>query len=131
MYLFKAFLVWLIIIFAEIIHGTIRQLFLAPVTGDFPARRIAVFSGMLLIFIVTVLFIRWIAPASAGSLLAIGLMWVILTVLFEFSLGLFVFDYTWGRLFEDYDLSRGGLMSFGLLFLLFAPMLAAKVRGVP
>jgi len=30
---------------------------------------------------------------------------------------------------EDYDISRGGLMGFGLLFMIFAPWLAAKLRS--
>lgn len=128
MYLFRAFLVWLIIIFAESIHGTIRQLFLAPLVGDFPARRIAVFTGMFLIFLITYFFIRWINAPSVKSLFGIGFIWVFLTVLFEFGLGVFVLNYSWERMFEDYDLSRGGLMGLGLLFMFFAPFFAEKLR---
>ena len=129
MYLLRAFLIWLVIIFAESLHGTIRQLFLAPLVGDFSARRIAVFSGMILIFLITFFFIRRINAPSVNSLFGIGLLWIILTVLFEFGLGVFVFDYSRERMFEDYDVSRGGLMGFGLLFMFFAPFLADKLRG--
>ena len=48
--------------------------------------------------------------------------------LFEFGLGHFVMNYSRERMLEDYDLSRGGLMAFGLLFMFFAPWLAAKLR---
>jgi hypothetical protein len=34
MYIFKALAVLLVIIFAESVHGTLRQLFLAPLIGD-------------------------------------------------------------------------------------------------
>jgi peptidoglycan/LPS O-acetylase OafA/YrhL len=128
MYIFRAFAVWLIIIFAESIHGTIRQLFLAPLVGDFPARRIAVFTGMILIFLITYFFILWINAPSVKSLFAVGLMWVVLTVVFEFGLGIFVFGYSSERIFDDYDLTRGGLMGFGLLFMLLAPLFASKFR---
>lgn len=127
-YVFRAFLVWLIIIIAESIHGTIRQLFLAPLVGDFTARRIAVFTGMILIFLITYFFIRWINAPSVKSLFAIGLMWVVLTVVFEFGLGIFIFGYSSERMFEDYDLTRGGLMGFGMLFMFLAPLLASKAR---
>lgn len=129
MYLLKALFVWFLIIVAESIHGTLRQLFLAPLIGDFQARRIAVFTGTLVIFLVTYLLIRWISAPTVKALLGIGLMWVVLTVSFEFILGVFVLNYTWERMFEDYDISRGGLMGFGLLFMLFAPYLADKFRG--
>ncbi len=120
---------WLLIVFAESVHGTLRQLFLAPLVGDFAARRIAFFVGLLLIFLITYFFIRWINAPNVKSLFAVGLMWMLLMTLFEFGLGLFVMNYSWERMFEDYDLSRGGLMGFGLLFMLFAPWLVAKARG--
>lgn len=129
MYLFRAFLVWLLIIFAESVHGALRQIVFAPLIGDFPARRIAFFVGMLLIFLIAYLFIRWIRAGKAKQLFVIGLMWAILTLLFEFGLGLFILAYTPGRILEDYDVSRGGLMGFGLLFMVFVPYLAAHWRG--
>ncbi|MCW5960720.1 MAG: hypothetical protein KIS76_11205 [Pyrinomonadaceae bacterium] len=129
MYLLRSILVWFLIIFVEIIHGTVRQLFLAPVVGDFPARRIAVFTGMILIFLVTLIFIRRIDAPDNRSLFLIGFIWVFLTVLFEFSLGIFVFNFSWTRLMEDYNIARGGLMAFGLLFLFFAPYLADRLRN--
>lgn len=127
MYLLRALTVWLAIIFAESVHGTLRQIFLAPLVGDFTARRIAFFIGMLLIFLITYFLIRWINAPSIKSLFAVGLMWMMLTAIFEFGLGYFVLQYSWERMFEDYDVSRGGLMGFGLLFMLFAPYLAAKL----
>lgn len=128
MFLLRGFAIWLLIIFAESVHGTLRQLFLAPLVGDFPARRIAFFVGMLLIFAIAYLFIRWIDAPNLKSLWVVGLMWMILTACFEFGLGYFVLNYSWERMFEDYDLSRGGLMGFGLGFMAFAPYLAWKLR---
>ena len=129
MYIFRALAVLLVIIFAESVHGTLRQLFLAPLVGDFMARRIAFFVAILLIFLITYFFIRWISAPNVKSLFAVGLIWMILMTLFEFGLGILVMNYSWERMFEDYDVSRGGLMGFGLLFMIFAPWLAAKVRG--
>ena len=129
MYLVRALAVWLLIVFVESVHGTLRQLFLTPLIGDFAARRIAFFVAILLIFLITYFFIRWISAPDVKSLFAVGLMWMILMTLFEFGLGLFVMNYSWARMLEDYDVSRGGLMGFGLLFMIFAPWLAAKLRN--
>lgn len=128
MYVLRGFLVWLIIVVAESIHGTIRQLFLAPVVGDFTARRISFFVAVLLIFLITYFSVRWINAPTVKSLFVVGLIWTVLMTLFEFGLGIFVMNYSWERMFEDYDLSRGGLMGFGLLFMFFAPFLAVKIR---
>lgn len=128
MYLIRAFLVLLVIIFAESVHGTLRQLFLAPLIGDFSARRISFFLAVLLIFLITYFCIRWIAAPNVKSLFVVGSMWMILMTLFEFGLGHFVMNYSWEQMLVDYDISRGGLMGFGLIFMLFAPWLAAKSR---
>jgi hypothetical protein len=68
MFLLRGLAVWLLIMLTESVHGTLRQIFLAPLVGDFTARRISFLTGML--------------------------------------------------------------MGFGLLFMTFAPYLAAKLRGI-
>ncbi len=128
MFLVRVFLVWLLIIFAESVHGTLRQLFLAPLVGDLTARRIAFFVGLGLIFAIALLTIRWIAAPSRRALVAAGAVWTVLTALFEIALGRLVMDLSWERIGEDYDITRGGLMGLGLLILLFVPMLAARLR---
>lgn len=129
MYILRAFLVWLMIMFAESVHGALRTFFLAPAVGDLRARQISFFSGTLLILLITCFFIRWIRAATMKSLFFVGLMWMVLTVLFEFCLGHLILGYSWKRMFEDYDITRGGLMAFGLLFMIVAPLLAARLRG--
>jgi len=124
----RALAVWLVIILAESIHGTLRQLFLAPVIGDFRARQVAVFTGALLICVITWLFGRWLRAPTRRSLVGVGMMWVALTVVFEISLGR-ALGYDWSRLLADYDLPHGGLMGLGLLAMLLAPLLVARLRS--
>ena len=112
MFLIRAFAVWLVLMAAEVLHGTVRSLFLVPVVGDFRSRQIGVFTGLLLILGLTYLFIRWLRAGTTARLLAVGLLWLVLTVLFEFSFGRLVLGLPWERITEDYDLSfsRGGLI---------------------
>lgn len=79
----KALSVWFIIMIAEVVHGILRRLFLAPWIGDFPARQRAVFTGAVMILAIAASFIRWIGAVSTGPLLGVGLLWVGLTVAFE------------------------------------------------
>ena len=128
MILFRAFTVWLVIIAVETVHGILRTLLLVPIVGDFPARQISVFTGSLLIFGVTLFLINWIAVRTNLQLLGVGLLWVVLTVLFELGLGRLVLGLPWERITEDYDLTRGGFMCLGLLFMTVSPWLAASFR---
>lgn len=129
-YLARGLVIWVVIIFAESLHGTARELWLKPLVGDFRARQIAFFSGMALILALAWLFVRWLRAANTQQLLHIGLLWMVLTLLFEFALGMFVLGYTWERMWQDYNLPAGGFMGLGLLWLLFAPLLAAHIRGI-
>jgi hypothetical protein len=113
---------------AESVHGTLRRLFLETGLGDLRARQVSVFTGMLLIFVIAILTVRWMRLETIGQLFLVGALWVALTAVFEFVLGLAVLDYGMERMTQDLDPSRGGLMAFGLLFMLFAPLVAARIR---
>lgn len=76
----------------------------------------------------TYLTIRWIGSRDASTLLRIGLMWLVLTLLFEFLLGRKVLHLSWQRLLSDYNLPRGGLQPIGLLFMMMAPLLMERLH---
>jgi hypothetical protein len=122
----RALLVWLLLMVVESAHGTLRTLLLAPILGDLPARRLSVLTGAVLILLVTLATIRWLGAKRTGQLLGIGLLWVVLTVVFEIALGRLIMHLDWSRLASDYDLRHGGLMPLGLLFMLLAPNIAAR-----
>ena len=132
MFLLRAFLVWLVIIAVETVHGILRTLLLVPIMGDFPARQVSVFTGSLLIFGVTLFLIKWIAARTRLQLLIVGAIWVLLTALFEIALGRFALNLSWDRITEDYNITRGGFLGFGMLFMAVSPLLAARVlRTMP
>jgi hypothetical protein len=124
----RALQIWLVIIAAESIHGTIRTVVLVPWLGDLPARQLCVFTGSIIIFTIAAIFSRWLR-ATAYQQIAVGVFWVVLTVLFEIVLGRFVLHFSWDRIVHDYDVTRGGLMGFGLLFMALTPWLAARLRS--
>jgi hypothetical protein len=124
----RSFIVWLVIILAESLHGTARVLLLEPYTGALRARQIAFFTGMAIILVITIAFIKWVSATSISQLLEVGAFWAALTFGFEILLGRWVLDYSWERIFADYDPGKGGLMSVGMLFLTLAPLLATIVR---
>lgn len=120
---------WCLMMLLESLHGTLRELLLAPRIGSLPARQLSVFSGALLILATSLALARWLALPSRAACLATGLAWVALTVAFEIALGRLVLGLGWSRILEDYDPARGGLMLLGLAVMALAPLLAARLRG--
>ena len=126
----RSLIIWLIIIAAEVIHGILRGLFLAPVVGDFMARQIAVFTGIIIIFTTAFLSVRWIRANRPPELIMVGFIWLGLTLTFEILFGHFVVNYSWDRIFEDYNIAKGGLLPIGLLAMTLSPLAAWKVRKI-
>lgn len=124
----RALAIWLLLMAVETVHGTVRTLWLAPWLGDLRARQVSVFSGSVLILGCTYVLSDWLAARHTGRLLLVGLLWVALTVAFEIALGRSL-GYGWTRILAHYDVRRGGLMPVGLVAMLAAPWLAARVRG--
>jgi hypothetical protein len=129
MLLLRSIAIWLIFIVIESINGTIRTLWLVPSVGELRAHQISFVTGSLLILTISTIFVRWLKISSLSQSIGVGVLWMVLTVLFEVGLGRWAFGYSWAQIAADYNLLQGRLMSLGLLLLLLAPLIATKIRG--
>ncbi|MBW4601027.1 MAG: hypothetical protein KME29_15880 [Calothrix sp. FI2-JRJ7] len=80
------------------------------------------------VLFIVALFVRWLHAVNISQLLGVGILWLGLTVTFEIVLGRLVFQYSWERILSDYDVLHGGLLPIGLLVLVLAPLITAKIR---
>jgi hypothetical protein len=122
----RAFIVWLLIATAEVVHGILRMQFVRPLLGDLRARQLAVFTGSLLIVGIAWLLRRFLRAETLRQQFTVGAGWVLLMVSFDVLLGRFVIGYGWARITQDFDPSRGGLLLIGLLVMLVAPWLVSR-----
>ncbi len=63
------------------------------------------------------------------ALVFAGFTCVALTTAYELTLGRIAIRLSSAETASDFDLSPGRLLPIGLLFLMFAPLLAARLRG--
>jgi hypothetical protein len=120
-------LAWMLIMALETLHGFVREVFIAPVLGDLRARQLGVLVGCAIVFTVAWLTARWMAAYTRHRQISAGVIWVLLTLAFEFLLGR-ALGFGWDRILEDYNPVRGGFMLLGLAFMGIAPTLAARLR---
>jgi hypothetical protein len=128
--LLKSVAVWLLFILAESLNGTIRTFWLVPSVGDPLAHYLSFITGMLIVLAIALLFIRWLGARRVPQLLGVGGVCMGLTLAFEVFLGRVILNYSWGQIMADYDVLQGGLMTFGLLWVAIAPLIAAKIQGL-
>lgn len=127
--LLRALLVWLLIMLGESLHGALRRL-LFDADVQFALRQVSVGVGVLIAFAVTWMCLPWLRLRSSRSALAIGAVWVALTLGFEAALGR-IAGLGWSQIFAEYDLTRGGLMPLGLLAMGLTPWLVLRLQAAP
>jgi hypothetical protein len=126
----RSLAIWLLLIAAEVLHGIARAIFLVPHVGEFRSNQLGVFTGSLIILVIALLFVRWLGATRSSQLLGIGVLWLVLTLAFEFLFGHFVIGASWERLLADYNVPEGGLLPFGMVVLTLSPWIAGKVREI-
>jgi hypothetical protein len=126
----RALDVWFILLVLAIANGTFRAAVLIPRVGERAGHIISTVLLSILILTTAWLTIGWIHPATFYAAVLIGIVWLGLTVLFEFGAGHFVFHQPWERLIADYDLTKGRIWVLVLIVTVKAPALAAWARGM-
>lgn len=124
----RAVAAWLAILGLAIANGALREMLLLPALGRTPA---LVASGVLLsavILLVAFAGIRWLRPASARAAWQLGMLWLALTLVFEFSFGGLVQHKSWAEMLQAYAFRDGDIWPLVLLVTLVAPVLAWRVR---
>jgi Na+/melibiose symporter-like transporter len=125
--LIKAALMWLVLLGAMMGNGFLRVLVLQPRLGEDSARQVACVTGTLLILALTAPFVGSLHQARQGQLLSIGMLWLLMTIAFEFGFGR-LSGASWEALLADYDVRQGRLWPLVLLTTFLAPWLVARAR---
>lgn len=129
MYL-KALLFWFLLMVLAIANGTVRLKLIIPFTGLTAGLVISTVMLCTLILVATWIGIHWLGPTTARQAWGIGLLWLAMTLAFEFGAGHFLFKKPWTELLLDYDLAKGRIWVLVPIVTALAPWWMAKVRGI-
>jgi hypothetical protein len=124
--LIRALVVWLGFVVLAVANGALRQAVLAPRMSDAAAHASSSVTLSAAILVVAWLTIRWIGPHSRRAAWTIGVLWLALTVAFEFLAGHYLFGTPWSELLAAYDVRGGQLWMLVLVTTLIAPVVAAS-----
>lgn len=125
----KYALAWIPMVFIAILNGLFRESVLAKTFTELRAHQVSCLTGVLLFFGYTWL-ISFAWPLQSGKqAISVGLVWLILTVAFEFVFGHYVVGHSWERLSQDYNIFVGRLWVFVLLAVALLPIIVFKMRS--
>ena len=125
--IWRALALWLVILVLANLNGAVRELWIIPQIGELSGRALSTLILCGLVFFVTWRTIGWIRPVSAGEAVEIGVLWLLLTLAFEFLVGHYVFGTAWPKLLEDYDVTRGRIWPLVLVSIFF-PLSVRRYR---
>jgi hypothetical protein len=123
----KATMLWLVILALAIGNGTAREAVLVPWFGPAAGLLASGATLSLVILLVALVSARWLGAQQRQAWL-VGALWLVLTLLFEFSFGAFVQHKSWSELMDAYTFRGGNVWPLVLLVTLVAPPLASRRR---
>lgn len=124
--IWKYVLAWFPIVLIAIANGALREMVYKPYAGDLAAHQISTITFIL--FFGTYVWAigrRW-KIASASQSWLIGVLWVCMTVGFEFGFGHYIMGHPWPKLLHDYNILEGRVWIVVLLATLIVPNLAYR-----
>ena len=114
------FLLWLPMMLIAILNGGLRENVWNKYFNDLAAHQISTILLILLCALYIGSIFRFLQVQSRKQALVLGLIWMLLTVGFEFTFGL-AMGHSWEMLFHDYNILQGRLWLLFLISLFILP----------
>jgi hypothetical protein len=108
-------------VFIAIANGAPRESWYGKYLSELQAHQLSTVTGILLFGVYIWVLIRLWRPASTGQAMTIGLVWLGMTVAFEFLFGHYVAKRSWRDLRRDYNIFAGRVWLVVLVWVTIAP----------
>ena len=118
---------WVGMVFVAIFNGILRGIAFEPYVGEQIAHLISCVTGVTLFLVVTWFYNKKWPIGSSEQALFIGIMWLILTPIFEFGFGLYVMGHPLDHLLNDYNLLAGRAWSLVLVAVFLLPTIVYRL----
>ena len=110
-------------------NGALRQATFGMVMPELRAHQLSTMIGAVVMGVFIWFVIQVWPPSNSGAAIAVGVVWLCLTVIFEFFMGLVLQKRPLAQLVADYDLRAGRVWLLFLLWLTVAPWLLFTLKN--
>ena len=124
----KYVLAWIPLVLIATLNGAFRELIYGKHMTRLHAHQLSVVTGIILFYLYTwFITLHWRLD-SAQQAIVVGIVWLLLTIAFEFLFGPYVARHSWTRLLAEYNLLAGKLWSLVLIAVALAPYVIFRSR---
>lgn len=122
-------LLWFPLLLIAMANGALRDLTYKAYLGELSAHQVSTVIGIILFGIFGWLVpLKW-KPATIKEAIAAGLLWLSMTVAFEFLFFHYVMGHPWSILLESYNIPGGRVWVLVLAWVAILPYLMFRVRA--
>lgn len=119
--MWKYVLAWVPLVLIAIANGAFREGVYGRYLSELSAHQLSTVFGILLFGLYIWTLMHYMPPASSKQAISIGLIWLGLTVAFEFIFMHYVAGRSWGVLLHDYNILAGRIWVLVLIWVTVAP----------
>ena len=124
----KYVLAWLPLVMIAMVNGALREGLYGKYLGELRAHQVSTVSGVLLFGVFIWALVRFRRPESSKQAITIGLIWLGLTVAFEFIFMHYVAGRSWDVLLHDYNIFAGRVWVVVLVWVTVAPYVFYRLQ---
>ena len=122
----KALGIWFLMCIIAIFNGIIRNAVYLPIVGEYLGHIISSIILISIFSLVIALYYNNIKSKYENrDPLYIGVLWLIMTIAFEFIFGHYIVGHSWERLFADYNIFQGKIW----ILVLITPLISSVLLG--
>lgn len=128
MLVLKALAIWVSFLIVSMLNGMGREQVLSPIIGESIALPLSGLTLSAFIFIITYSTIHFFGRLPTNAYVSIGLLWLGITLAFEFSFANITQDRNWRDIIPMLNPLSGNLLLLVLAVTAVAPWSSAKLK---
>jgi hypothetical protein len=125
----KYLVAWLGLLVLGFVNAAIRQVAYARYVSELAAHQISTLTLCVLVGLYAWALGGLLRLQSPGQALGVGLMWMVLTIIFEFGFGHYVAGASWDKLLRAYNILEGRVWGLFILWVGLAPWVIYRMRA--
>ena len=110
------------------LNGLFRGLVLMQFMSEFRAKQLSSVTLIIILFVYTNLIFDRLDLKLSREALYTGLVWVLLTITFEFVLGYMILKQPFDMMLAEYNISQGNFWSLVIISIFFMPFILLKIK---
>lgn len=128
MYL-RHFIAWFPIVILAFANASIREAVYKRYVSELAAHQISTLTVCVLVGLYVWALSRYLKLQSSGQAIGVGLMWLVMTILFETVLGRYVLRNSWRQVLQDYNVLEGRVWPLALLWVTLSPYVFYRIKA--